>query len=302
MAYSHHETLQVVLDGLMRRYRERVPAVSHIVSHMVERGMIANANGIINDHIAFRTLGVPQLGIASLEKIFLALGYTKRDPYHFSKKKLNAYWYSPPSDPPNLPRIFISECMVESFSKETQAIIHAHAAHVPSDPVDALDLTNGNAVDAFLHTRLWPQPTWEDYMAVANESEYVAWVLNNQYYLNHFTISIHALPDGVNTIEPFNDFLESIGVQLNDSGGKIKVSRDGKLLQSASVSNMIQVEFLTNEGTPMMQSVPGSYVEFAQRIDGRDGFDSGNADRIFESTYIDQADRTTAKEEKPGCH
>ena len=139
---------------------------------------------------------------------------------------------------------------------------------------------------------MWPQPTWEDYVHAAKESEYVSWVLNNRYYLNHFTISIHELPDGYNDIQQFNEFLESIGITLNDAGGKVKVSKDGQLLQSASVSNMVNVEFFSEDGTIMNQDVPGSYVEFAQRVDGRDGFDSGNADRIFESTYSDQVDRS----------
>ena len=95
---------------------------------------------------------------------------------------------------------------------------------------------DGHAVDDFLHTRLWPQPTWEDYSSTAKESEYVSWVLNNRYYLNLYNLN-HALPDGYNNIQQFNSFLESIGVQLNDSGGKIKTSSDDKLLQSTSVSN-----------------------------------------------------------------
>lgn len=286
-----NHALNTVLTGLMRRYQERVPDVAHIVSEMVNAGMIHHPDDIINDHIAFRTLGVPNLGIQSLEKVFLAYGYTRMDRYHFDAKKLNAHWYSPPSDPPNLHRVFISECRVEDFSKTTQTIIQRYAGFIAKDPVDALDVMDGVAVDTFLHTRLWDQPTWEDYSTTANESEYVSWVLNNRYYLNHFTISIHALPDGYNDIQKFNAFLESIGIQLNDSGGKIKTSGDGKLLQSASVSNKVMVDFLTNDGSATQQEVPGSYVEFAQRIDGRDGFDPGNANTIFESTYSDQVDR-----------
>jgi hypothetical protein len=286
---TYQETaLRIVLQGLMRRYKTRVPAVEKIVSEMASMGIISTDGDIINDHIAFRTLGVPYLGIASLEKIFLAYGYQRRDHYHFSQKKLDAHWYSPPKNADNLPRIFISECRVSDFSLDTQAIIKNAVKNIHSDPVDALDIMDGNAVDGFLHTRLWAQPTWEDYSAVAKESEYVAWVLNNRYYLNHFTISIHALPNGYNTIQAFNDFLESIGIRLNTSGGKIKASQDGKLLQSSSVSNMVDVSFKTATGQQVTHPVPGSYVEFAQRIDGRDGFDSGNADRIFESTYLDQ--------------
>ena len=62
-------TLQQVLDGLMRRYQERVPDVGAIIAAMVEEGIIRRPGDIENDHIAFRTMGVPHLGIASFEKI-----------------------------------------------------------------------------------------------------------------------------------------------------------------------------------------------------------------------------------------
>ena len=280
----------------MRRYKERVPAVQKIVSSMVAKGIIDHEDEIINDHIAFRTLGVPHLGIQSLEKLFLAYGYTRQDYYHFPKKKLNAYWYSPPSFTPNLPRIFISECRVHEFSDATQAIVGNYTQSIQVDPVLALDIMDGGAVDTFLHTRLWEQPTWEDFSKVAQESEYVSWVLNNRYYLNHFTISTHALKHGFDSLETFNDFLESIGVQLNDSGGKIKTSADGKLRQSSSVSNKIKVAFNLANGNVCQQWVSGSYVEFAQRIDGREGFDPGNANHIFESTYSNQVDRLPGQE------
>ena len=280
--------LTMVLEGLMRRYKERVPDVAYILSEMTRQKIIQKESDIINDHIAFRTLGVPHLGIQSLEKIFLALGYSKRDPYFFDQKKVDAFWYSPPTDIPNLPRIFISECRVADFSSQTQEIIHRYSQHINADPVDSLNLLDGDQVDSFLHTQLWPQPTLEDYQFVEKESEYVSWVLNNRYYLNHFTISIHALKPPYHDIEAFNAFLTSIGITLNDAGGTIKRSADGKLLQSASESNPILAEFVNESGETNAHSVPGSYVEFAQRIDGRDGFDQGNANHIFESTYSDQ--------------
>src|SRR5580692_1402960 len=100
-----------MLDGLMKRYMARVPDVSRIIHAMINEGIIQKASEIENDHIAFRTLGVPNLGVGSLEKIFLYYGYTKRDYYFFREKKLNAWWYSPPVT--GLPRTFISELRVD---------------------------------------------------------------------------------------------------------------------------------------------------------------------------------------------
>lgn len=291
--------LDAVLDGLMTRYRERVPDVQGIIDKMTEKGIIDSLDDIQNDHIAFRTMGVDHLGIASLEKIFLHYGYEKKDFYRFPGKKLNAHWYAPPQ--PKYPRIFISQLMVDELSNEAAATIRSYTDEVKQDPVDLLDLDNAEQVDDFLHKSLWRTPTWDDYQALAEESEYAAWVIYNRYYLNHFTISVHTLPQGFNTIAQFNAFLEESGFQLNDSGGKIKTSEDGFLIQSSTVAEMIDAEFASVDGTSVVKKISGSYVEFAERrllqADGksdgerREGFEASNADRIFESTYSKQTGR-----------
>lgn len=292
-------TLEVVLEGLMRRYSERVPDVKKITQAMVEEGIIQKAEEIENDHVAFRTMGVPHLGIASFEKIFLALGYEKRDYFYFEGKKLNAYWFSPPEN--HFPRIFVSELRVDDLSEKAQRIIRSYTDEVQVDPVDALDLKDGKAIDEFLHRPLWRTPQWEDYKELLEESEYAAWVIYNRYYLNHYTISVHNLPDGYNDIEAFNRFLENIGIKLNNSGGKTKVSPDGGLLQSATVAEMIEAEFADGD----KHTIAGSYVEFAERKvlpqyaglkeikreHRREGFETGNADKIFESTFTSQTRR-----------
>lgn len=294
--------LDAVLEGLMSRYSERVPDVGKILVAMEKTGMVGSRKEIENDHIAFRTMGVPQLGIQSFEKIFTHYGYQKREPYHFESKKLDAFWYAPPD--PKHPRIFVSELRVGDLSEEAQRIIRSYTDEVKSDPVDALDLDDASAVDEFLHSGLWRLPTWEDYSRLAEESEYAAWVIYNRYYLNHFTISVHNLPAQWNTVQSFNAFLESEGVKLNNSGGKIKTSPDGLLLQSSTVAAMVDAEFADGS----VHSIAGSYVEFAERrplpefaeIEAgklerrhrRDGFEAGNADRIFESTFSSQTQRS----------
>ena len=117
------EILNAVLKGLMTRYKERVPDVAAIINAMIKKNIIQHADDIENDHIAFRTLGVPTLGIQSFEKIFLQYGYQKRDYYYFKEKKLDAYWYAPPQD--KYPRIFVSELRVKELSAEAQAIIYS---------------------------------------------------------------------------------------------------------------------------------------------------------------------------------
>jgi hypothetical protein len=277
---------------------ERVPDVKKITQAMIHEGIISSQADILNDHVAFRTMGVPHLGIQSLEKIFLYHGYTKRDPYFFAEKKLDAFWYAPPS--PEYPRIFLSELRVNDLSEKTQQIIRRYTDTVTSDPVDALNLDDTAAIGQFFHQPLWALPTLADYQALAEESEYAAWVIYNRYYLNHYTISVHNLPEGYRTLGEFNVFLEKIGIKLNTSGGKIKTSPDQLLLQSSSVAEMIPATFAQDEAT----IIAGSYVEFAERrvlpqfshlpaseitaAHRREGFEAQNADKIFESTYSEQ--------------
>ncbi|MCB0284586.1 MAG: DUF1338 domain-containing protein [Calditrichaeota bacterium] len=293
------KVLDDVLSGLMTRYQQRVPDVQAIISKMVEKNLIASVNDIQNDHIAFRTMGVENLGIASLEKIFLHYGYTKKDYYTFPVKKLIAYWYAPPL--PEYPRIFISQLQVDELSAGNASIIRSYTSEVTDDPVDLLNLDNAYEVDNFLHTPLWRTANWQDYQSLSDESEYAAWVIYNRYYLNHFTISVHNLPDGFNTIAQFNDFLEENGFELNDSGGKIKTSNDGLLIQSSTVAEMIDAEFSAMNGNTVIKKISGSYVEFAERKpltnernpdkSRRDGFEADNANHIFESTYKKQTER-----------
>lgn len=300
-------TLQTALDGLMRRYSERVPEVKRVFEILESHSLIRARSDIENDHIAFRTLGLKHLGINSFEKIFLHCGYQKREQYHFEKKKLDAYWYSPPTH--EFPRVFISELRVGDLSDEAQKIIDSYVRGITVDPVDSIDLNSGAAIDEFLHRPLWRTPTWADFSRLNEESEYAAWVIYNRYYLNHFTISVHNLPAPYNDLSRFNELLESAGIRLNDSGGKIKESPDGLLLQSSTVASLVRSRFGAENGEAEYHNIAGSYVEFAERRvlpefaslpstelrreHRREGFEAGNADKIFESTFNSQTHQTS---------
>jgi hypothetical protein len=298
MKHSNYSTLEKVLNSLLVPYKESVTDVAKIINAMLEAGIIENEKDISNDHIAFRTLGVKNLGIASFEKIFLHFGYEKKGFYNFEEKKLNAYWYAPPED--HFPRIFISELRVNDLPKKTQHIIHKYTDPIVQDPIDVLDLDTITDVANFFYKPLWSLPSSKEYSTLLKESEYAAWVIYNRYYLNHYTISVHELPEGYNTIEDFNQFLEGIQIKLNTAGGKIKISSDGLLKQSSTVAKMIDATFSDHKSL----KISGSYVEFAERkllpeysntkkedikrTFRRDGFETANADKIFESTYTEQ--------------
>jgi hypothetical protein len=298
MRFKDKKTINIILESLFDTYSDRVPDVKKITSALIESNIISNQSEIVNDHIAFRTMGVEFLGIQSLEKIFLHHGYVKKDFYSFKTKKLNAFWYSHSDE--NMPRIFISELKVNDLSENSKRIISKYTDQVTEDPVDKLDLSNANEVISFLSNPLWSLPSLNDFNDLLKETEYGSWVIYNRYYLNHYTISVHELIDQYNTLEKFNAFVTKIGIKLNDSGGVIKESKDGLLLQSSSVANKVKASF--TEGSSL---ISGSYVEFAERrilpkysnvskikpIHRRDGFETSNADKIFESTYIKQIEK-----------
>lgn len=295
--------LRSVLGSMEAVYLNRNPTAKAILG-LVDS--IENDN-ICYDHIAFRTFGVSGHGIDSLAKFFLDLGYSQRDELRFPAKKLKALWFSPPSVPiPEggsgvngpLPRVFISELLVDQLSSEAQDIIKKYTNI--SDKA-----CNHAALASALGSLTWEKPLHSEFQRLASESEYAAWTLVNGYALNHVTISIHRLSSQIKNIESFNRFVEENSFKLNSDGGDLKVSPDGLLLQSSTVADSLSFEF--SDG--ITDSVPCSYIEFAERMvlpqyknlpkeeikehHRRDGFEVGNADKIFESTSMDQLTRRT---------
>jgi hypothetical protein len=282
MRFKEKETINIILESLFDTYSNRVPDVKKITNALIDNNIVSNQSEIINDHIAFRTMGVNFLGIQSLEKIFLHHGYVKKDFYSFKVKKLDAFWYSHSDE--NMPRIY------------------KYTDQVTEDPVGKLNLNNADEVINFLSNPLWSLPSLNDYNDLLEETEYGSWVIYNRYYLNHYTISVHELIDKYNTLEKFNAFVTRIGIKLNDSGGIIKKSEDGLLLQSSSIANKVKANF--TEGSSL---ISGSYIEFAERkilpkyinvtnikpAHRRDGFEASNADKIFESTYKKQVEKNS---------
>nr|GMD98020.1 uncharacterized protein LOC109147171 isoform X3 [Ipomoea batatas] len=162
------------------------------------------------------------------------------------------------------------------------------------------------ALASALDCLTWEKPSFEEFQKLARESEYAAWTLVNGYALNHVTISTHRLKSNLASIDSFNRFIEENGFKLNSEGGILKVSPDGLLLQSSTVADSAPFQF--SDGATEL--VPCSYIEFAERLvlpeykdlpreeikefHRRDGFEVGNADKIFESTSRDQLTRKAA--------
>ncbi|KVI05584.1 protein of unknown function DUF1338 [Cynara cardunculus var. scolymus] len=243
-----------VISSMEQVYLSKNPTAKSIL----ELVRSTDVNQICYDHLAYRTFGVNDYGIDSVSKFFLDFGYTQQEELRFPQKKLKALWFSPPSVSAinggsgsgvhgPLPRIFISELIVDQMSVQAQEIIRKYVE------------------------------------------------LSGAGYK-------HAVVSSAN-IKNLNRFIEDNGFKLNSEGGVLKVSPDALLLQSSTVADSIPFEF--SDG--VKDSVPCSYIEFAERlvlpeyrylpedkieeIHRRDGFEVGNADKIFESTSKDQVTR-----------
>lgn len=298
---SAESFFRTAVSSMEKVYLGRNPTAKAVLDLV----LTADGNQICYDHFAFRTFGIDGYGIDSIAKFFLDFGYTRREELRFPAKKLKALWFAPPSYDTGsyfggpLPRIFISELLVDEMSPQSQEVIKKYIKNSG----------NGNKYASLASTLgclTWETPSYSDYQQLARESEYAAWTLVNGFSVNHVTISVHRLKSHIGNIKSLNQFIEDQGYKLNSEGGILKVSPDGLLLQSSTVADSRIFNFSDGVSEP----VPCSYIEFAERLilpqytkltneevkefHRRDGFEVGNADKIFESTSKDQLTRKIA--------
>ncbi|KAJ7526768.1 hypothetical protein O6H91_16G022300 [Diphasiastrum complanatum] len=167
--------LRKTLGAWVKPYLEKnslvVAALNLISAH--------DGSPVTYDHVAFRTFGVDGCGIDSIADFFMDFGYRKREQLFFPGKKLRAFWYSPPEqfldvagngvDGP-LPRIFVSEILVEELSVRAQEIIKKYTGN-------AAPAIKYPVLAGVLNSLPWPTPHFAEYQQLASESEYAAWTL-----------------------------------------------------------------------------------------------------------------------------
>lgn len=278
-----------------------------VYAQQCRQAIVRLGGAYVNDHIAFRTFGMPGQGRERVARIFEALGYQRRDTYLFEEKKLVADWYSPPES--HLPKIFISELQVGRLSSSAQdrarsLVYHQNPLYPdldevlrrieefrPGDHAALLDLLR------VVFTQLpWQPAPAADYHALREENEYAAWVALFGNRVNHFTQAVHfsELFDG---LAEMNRMVDQLNIPLNDAGGLIKGTPEQLLEQSSTVANVTWHRFPDGSA----DTVPYAYFEFAYRHllpsareraadatprweDYYHGFIAASADRVFEST------------------
>ncbi len=260
-------TMDQILDVMWKDYLKLNPAAARVYDLFQGR-----EKRVVNDHIALRTFRHPRLGLESLADYFKKYGYEEKQDYVFEAKKLYAKHYEHAD--PLQPKIFISELLLEQCSERVRDGVNRLVEQMPNDWTARADYPASG--------RPW-NVSYQDYLQLAEESEYASWVAAYGFRPNHFTVSINHL-ESFQSVEEVNAFLKEHGFVLNGSGGEVKGSPSEYLEQSSTMASEIPVSF--SDGS---YPIPGCYYEFAKRyplIDGRlyQGFVAQSADRIFEST------------------
>lgn len=253
------DKINKLFKELWNEYTKVNPQTQEILDLFKEK----EQSEIHNDHIALRTIKSDLIGIDQVAETFINLGYEKKDFYTFDQKKLDAYYYAHPNK--EYPKVFISEIRPEDLSDFAQEQINNILSYINENTNLLTSGTN------------WPK-SYEVYNKLYKESEYLAWFYAYGFIPNHFTVSVNKLKTFKNLNE-VNEWLESKGFVLNNSGGKIKGSPEEYLEQSSTMASKKEVQF--NEGKYL---IPSCYYEFALRHNGYEGFIAKSADKIFEST------------------
>ncbi|MEC7183275.1 MAG: DUF1338 domain-containing protein [Bdellovibrionota bacterium] len=252
-------------------YIEITPSAKKINDLLKKEG-----EDIVNDHIALRTFSDDRVGLKVFEEYFCEQGYEKKGDYSFPEKKLRANHFENRGNP-SLPKIFISELDLESFSTPFKDIVEKVLKYVP---------IGATFRELYNLTLPWKdQLIYEDYQVLRKESEYAAWLLAMGFRANHFTVFINPLKK-LTSIRKMNDFLKGHGFSLNESGGDVKGSPEDFLEQSSIMADTQVVSFKEGEF-----DVSTCYYEFAQRYklpsgEVFQGFIANSASKIFESTNL----------------
>ncbi|MDP5030631.1 DUF1338 domain-containing protein [Paraglaciecola sp.] len=269
-----HSKVKDLFANLWENYVAITPSAEkiHALLNTFEKSHSSSEAPIINDHIALRTFNIDKISLDKLAQHFLALGYTEQGQYEFKQKKLVAKHFEHPDD--TLPKVFISELLVEEMPEHIQHIIYSLVDSVANNAADKPE---------FLYSGAHWQISAADYASLVAESEYAAWMSVWGFRANHFTVSVNHLSH-FTELAALNAKLIEAGFVLNQSGGEIKGGPEVLLAQSSTMADKITVKLSDAE-----LSVPSCFYEFAQRYpmdNGKlyQGFVAASADKIFEST------------------
>jgi Domain of unknown function (DUF1338) len=240
---SKEVTIAELLDVLWRNYVAATPQVEQIRQLLTERGEI-----LCDDHIALRTYAAPGIGIDALARPFEALGWRTADRFHHGDQHLRAGCWQ--HDDPGLPKVWISELVLDELSPEARGTIDA-----------LLGALSGAVSDERAWPWPWPRRPWRvtsaGYRALLAESEVAAWLAVFGPGVHHFAVDLGSLstfPD----LEALGAFLVDHGFRIDDAARRGR--RSAPLERLATRSDPAAVEL-----ADATLRIPGCPYEFARR-------------------------------------
>jgi hypothetical protein len=229
---------------------------------------------VVNDHIAFRTFDQSTMDLSAFTRALGTMGYEEFGRYQFPDKHLDALAFK--TKHPEDPKVFVSEIRRSALSPTSQSIL--------SKLIEQCSITQLH-LRHLLEPCPWPLISYEDYLTLASESEYAAWLSVMGLRANHFTVSVNQL-NHLTDLSSLNRYLQANGFPLNDVGGIIKGQPTVYLEQSSTLADQFEFTFSCGK----VAEVPSCFYEFARRYPLADGsifqgFVTNNAQSIFESTH-----------------
>ncbi len=301
LSSTREKFLAALFDRLWDEYRKRVSYVQTYEQIVAQSGAT-----FFNDHIAFRTIAsqTPMAGIASIARVFEALGYRAAGNYYFADKHLSAIHLA--HSHPQFPKLFVSEFCSWMLPADRQTIItrtvKSHREPVALEllaQLAQLDQQSDFAPSLLenvtkIFTELpWNVPERADVVEMNRTSQYAAWVMVHGYAVNHFTslVNSHGV-FGLDSLEKTIDALAAAGVPMKP---EIEGEAGSKLRQSATEAVPTEVSVMESG---KLTSMPWTYAyfELAERnayLDPQtgkqvrfEGFLGPQATNLFEMTRV----------------
>ena len=202
------------------------------------------------DHYAYRTFDIDTI----LQKY---PDYKlEKDKYEFSNN-VSARWLSKE----NNPSIFVSQY---------NGILNDKNIKETSINLDKLNF----------YMRKSEIPEFSFYKQINDYDQYLGWTLLFKNQINHIAFLVDDIEETHYQIE--NKFPE---YDINNSDNPIQISKDKNLLQFSIMSETIPFRFLD-----LSKEIPFTFIEFVERKNNRVGFESQNAEKIFDSTKFIKSD------------
>jgi Domain of unknown function (DUF1338) len=293
---------QRTIEHLWRNYSTTNSHVKRIEASLRAKNIAAPPL----DHLAIIDLPGTHTGIPELRRIFSALDFVFQGNDYLPEKQNDFAWMTEINSHGTraekvLPQIVIADFRLDEMPANVRDIIFKYSSLAQPSPAAMIEKLaqqpNEESAAAilkiisnYLQGRDWPLPTVDEFKTVREFNELIAWVLVFGRKPNHFTYSIHLMPE-FKCLADFHAFVTNdAGLALNSDGGIIKGSREMGIEQGSTAGTPEQIQL--RDGTI---ELPSGFVEFVWRFTDKTnpvywedyftGFIANHANRVIQSLY-----------------